>query len=70
MPNSLTFDMDSFQGARSKRRTMDPMISKLREAGVELVMGLKVPQFCKKLEVTKQTYCQCEKSTAVCGWTG
>ena len=34
----------------------EQIISKLREAEVELARGLKVPQVCKKLEVTEQTY--------------
>ena len=39
-----------------KRHGAEQMIPKLREAEVELARGLKVPQVCKKLEVTKQTY--------------
>ena len=39
-----------------KRHTTEQIISKLREAEVELARGLKVPQVCKKLEVTEQTY--------------
>ena len=41
----------------AKRRfTTEQIISKLREAEVELARGLKVPQVCRKLEVTQQTY--------------
>ena len=39
-----------------KRHTAEQIISKLREAEVELAKGLKVPQVCKKLEVAEQTY--------------
>jgi transposase-like protein len=39
-----------------KRHTTEQIISKLREAEVELAKGLKVPQVCKKLEVAEQTY--------------
>ena len=39
-----------------QRHTAEQIISKLREAEVELAKGLKVPQICKKLEVAKQTY--------------
>jgi transposase-like protein len=39
-----------------KRFTVEQIISKLREAEVELSRGLTVGQICKKLEVTEQTY--------------
>ena len=39
-----------------KRHGAEQIIPKLREAEVELARGLKVPQVCKKLEVTDQTY--------------
>jgi len=39
-----------------KRFTVEQIISKLREAEVELSRGLTVGQVCKKLEVTEQTY--------------
>ena len=39
-----------------KRFTSEQIISKLREAEVELARGKKVPQVCKQLEVTEQTY--------------
>ena len=39
-----------------KRQGAEQIIQKLREAEVELARGLKVPQVCKKLEVTEQTY--------------
>ncbi len=39
-----------------KRHTSEQMISKLREAEVELAKGVKVPLVCKKLAVTEQTY--------------
>ncbi len=39
-----------------KRQGAEQIIPKLREAEVKLARGLKVPQVCKKLEVTEQTY--------------
>ena len=39
-----------------KRFTTEEIISKLREAEVELARGKKVPQVCKQLGVTEQTY--------------
>ena len=39
-----------------KRYTSEQIISKLREAEVELARGKKVPQVCKQLEVAEQTY--------------
>jgi putative transposase len=39
-----------------KRHTAEQVISKLREAEVELGRGLSVADVCRKLEVTEQTY--------------
>ena len=39
-----------------KRHTTEQIISKLREAEVELATGLKCSKVCKKLEVTDLTY--------------
>ncbi len=39
-----------------KRYTTEQIIGKLREAEVELAQGRTVPQVCKKLEVSQQTY--------------
>ena len=39
-----------------KRFTAEQIISKLREAEVQLAKGQTVGQVCKKLEVTEQTY--------------
>jgi len=39
-----------------KRYTSEQIISKLREAEVELSRGKKVPQVCRQLGVTEQTY--------------
>ena len=44
-----------------QRHTAEQIISKLREAEVELAKGLKAPQVCKKLEVVEQTYCRWRK---------
>ena len=39
-----------------KRYSSEQIISKLREAEVELARGKKVPQVCRQLGVTEQTY--------------
>ena len=39
-----------------KRFTTEQIISKLREAEVELSRGKKIPQICKQLGVSEQTY--------------
>ena len=39
-----------------KRHTVDQIVAKLRKADVELGKGKKVPEICKLLEITEQTY--------------
>jgi len=39
-----------------KRHTPEQIIQKLRQAEVELGQGATVPQVCKKIGVTEQTY--------------
>ena len=39
-----------------KRFNVDQIISKLRQADVELGKGKKIPDVCKLLEITEQTY--------------
>jgi putative transposase len=39
-----------------KRYTVDQIIPMLRSADVDLGKGLKVPEVCKKLGITVQTY--------------
>jgi len=39
-----------------RRHTAEQIISKLREAEVLLAKGMKMPQVCRKLGVTEQTY--------------
>ena len=39
-----------------KRFTTEQIIGKLREAEVELAQGLSVPQVCRKLGISEQTY--------------
>ena len=39
-----------------KRHTAEQIISKLREAEVLLAKGTKMPQVCRRLGVTEQTY--------------
>ena len=41
---------------KQKRHTTDQVISKLRQADIELGKGKKVPEVCKLLEITEQTY--------------
>jgi putative transposase len=40
----------------AKRHTAEQIIAKLREAEVLLAKGTKMPQVCRKLGVTEQTY--------------
>ena len=39
-----------------KRFTPDQIVSKLRQADVELGKGLTVPEVCRAIEVSQQTY--------------
>jgi putative transposase len=39
-----------------KRHTVGQIVAKLRKADIELGKGKKVPEVCKLLEVTEQTY--------------
>ena len=39
-----------------RRHTAEQIISKIREAEVLLAKGTKMPQVCRKLGVTEQTY--------------
>ena len=41
---------------KQNRHTVDQIIAKLRRADVELGKGKKVPEVCRILEVTDQTY--------------
>ena len=47
--------------ARGKKFTAEQIIGKLREAEVELSRGKKVPEMCRKLGVTEQTYYRWKK---------
>ena len=40
----------------TKRYSTEQIVSKLRQAEVELGRGLRVPQMCKKLGISEQTY--------------
>ena len=46
-----------------KHRTAEEIINKLREAEVGLARGMAVPEVCKKLGVTEQTYYRWRGST-------
>lgn len=39
-----------------KRHSAEQIVSKLRQADVELGKGLKVPQVCRQLGISEQTY--------------
>ena len=39
-----------------KRHSVDQIIAKLRKADVELGKGKKVPEVCKLIEISVQTY--------------
>ena len=39
-----------------KRYSTEQIVTKLRQAEVELSRGLRTPQVCKKLGVSEQTY--------------
>ncbi len=39
-----------------KRHTAEQIIAKLREAEVFLSKGLRIPEVCRKLGITEQTY--------------
>lgn len=41
---------------KKSRHTTDQIIAKLRQAEVALGKGQKVPEACKALEITEQTY--------------
>ena len=41
-----------------KRHTVDQIVAKLRKADVELSKDKKMPEVCKLLEITQQTYYQ------------
>ncbi len=53
-----------------KRYSTEQIVTKLRQAEVELSRGLRTPQVCKKLGVSEQTYPTAGgRNTVVCGWT-
>ena len=40
----------------NKRHTPEQIVAMLRQADIELGKGLRVPESCKKLGITEQTY--------------
>ena len=44
-----------------KRYSTEQIVTKLRQAEVELGRGLRVPQVCKKLGISEQTYSRWRK---------
>lgn len=53
-----------------RRYTVDQIISKLREAEVELAKGLKVPEVARKLGISEYTYYRSRKEYGGSGPTG
>jgi len=49
-----------------KRHTVDQIVAKLRKADVELGKGKKVPEICKLLAITEQTYYRWRQSRGIC----
>ncbi len=43
-------------GCHAKRYSTEQIVTKLRQAEVELGRGLRVPQVCKKLGISEQSY--------------
>ena len=41
-----------------KRHRAEQIAAKLRQADVELGKGLKLPEVCKQLGITVETYCR------------
>ena len=41
---------------KQKRHSVDEIVAKLRQADVELGKGKKVPEVCKSMGITEQTY--------------
>ena len=41
-----------------KRHSAEQVVAKLRQADVALGKGLKVPEVCKQLGISEQTYCR------------
>lgn len=39
-----------------KRHSTEQVVAKLRQADIELGKGLKVPEVCRQLDVSEQTY--------------
>ncbi len=54
----------------TKRYSTEQIVSKLRQAEVELGRGLRVPAMCKKLGVSEQTYYRWRKEAAGCPRSG
>ena len=54
----MALETDSRKGfcVARKRYTIEQIITKLREAEVELSKGLKTPEVCRKLGVSENTY--------------
>ncbi|MEM6459413.1 MAG: transposase [Planctomycetota bacterium] len=41
-----------------KGHAPEQIVAKLRQADVELDKGLRVPEMCKQLGISEQTYCR------------
>ena len=51
------------------RYSTEQIVTKLRQAEVELSRGLRTPQVCKQLGISEQTYYAGGRSTAACAST-
>jgi putative transposase len=52
---------ESIPMGRGTKFKPEEIIAKLREAGVELARGKKIPEVCKQISVTEQTYYRWKK---------
>ena len=52
-----------------KRYSTEQIVTKLRQAEVELGRGLRTPETCKKLGISEQTYYRWRRNTAACAST-
>jgi transposase-like protein len=48
--------MKGVLGMKGRKHTVEQIIAKLREAEVGLAKGQTIPQVCRKLSITDQTY--------------
>jgi transposase-like protein len=54
-------DLEERKAMKRTRHTSEQIIQKLREAEIRLQKGQDVPQVCRAIGVTPQTYYRCRK---------